>query len=65
MRLAARVRDEQVGAAVAAVVLRGDAHAGVRVGDAVAAPSLDEAEAERRRRGTLTYSRFGSSSFAT
>ena len=43
VRLAARVADEQVGAAVAVVVGAGDAHAGVRVGDAV--------RARARRRG--------------
>ena len=48
--LAARVRHEEIGAAVAGVVLGGDAHAGVRVGDAGRAAFLDEVEAERAAR---------------
>jgi len=47
MGLAARVRDEEVGAAVARVVGRRDAHPGVRVGDAVARALLDQPEPER------------------
>ena len=47
MALAAGVGHEQVGPAVAAVVLGGDPHAGVGIGDSPARALLDEVEAER------------------
>ena len=46
-----RVRDDEVGAAVAAVVARSDAHPGVRVGEADARRALLEPEAEPERVG--------------
>ena len=50
MRLPARVRDEEVGTAVAVEVGLGDAHAGVVVVDAVGLRHVDEVEAERAAR---------------
>src|SRR5581483_12127249 len=44
--LAAIVRDEEIGPAVLAVVLGGNAHAGVRVCDSPRLAGLDEVEAE-------------------
>ena len=54
MELLVRVRDDEVGAAVAAVVGGSDPHPGARVGDPDARGALLEAEAEAERilRGT-------------
>ena len=46
-----RVRDDEVGAAVAAVVARSDPHPGVRVGEADARRALHQPEAEPERVG--------------
>ena len=51
VELLVRVRDEEVGAAVAAVVGRSDAHARVRVVEAGARRALLEPEAEAERIG--------------
>ena len=72
MLLAARVADEEVGEPVAVGVRVRDAHPRVRIGGTGAAGPLLEAEAEPGRirpappgQATFSYSRFGSSSFAT